>query len=214
MRTTLLIALSLTVLLGAPAPVCAAPETSDYRPDSPAWNGLSRFVAEAQAQGCAVTSADSLDWKALGPRDVLFFIYPQSPVDPEALGEYLAKGGRLLLADDFGAAAPAFAALQLQRTHARLEGVPRDPAHPELPVARVGLLTALGRSTPRLVTNHPAAFETVLPATYALSPGQALVVEGRVGPGRFVALADPSVLINNMLELEPNGAFARARACC
>ncbi len=185
-------------------------EVRDYRPDSPAWNGLSGFVAEAQALGCAISPADNLDWRALGPRDVLFFVYPQSSIDPEALGEYLARGGRLLLADDFGAAAPAFAALQLQRTAARLDGVKHEPGHPELPVAEVRLLTAIGRSTGRLVANHPAAFETVLPPTFSFSAGQALVVEGRVGPGRFVALADPSVLINNMLELEPNRAFARA----
>lgn len=187
-----------------------ATDSRDYRPDSPAWNGLSRFVEQAASQGCAITPADAIDWTRLGARDVLFFVFPQSPVDAEALGTFLTNGGRVLLADDFGAAAPAFEVLQLHRTPARLEGVPREAGHPELPIARVNLLTALGRSTPRLVTNHPAAFETTLPATFALSPAQAVVVEGRVGKGRFVALADPSVLINNMLEIEGNAAFARA----
>ena len=60
------------------------------------------------------------------------------------------------------------------------------------------------------MANHPAALQTRLPATYAFSPGQALVVEGKVGKGRFVALANPSVLINNMAELPDNQAFARA----
>jgi hypothetical protein len=204
-----LLALAWVGLLSAPARALEAP-SRDYRPDSPAWNGLSRFVEQAAAQGCAVTPADALDWQRLSARDVLFFVYPQSPVDAAALGEFLVAGGRVLLADDFGAAAPAFEVLQLHRAAARLDGVPREPGHPELPVARVKLLTSLGRSTPRLVTNHPAAFETTLPPTYELSPAQALVVEGRVGRGRFVALADPSVLINNMLELEGNAAFARA----
>jgi hypothetical protein len=204
-----LITLASLGVLAASARALETP-TRDYRPDSPGWNGLSRFVEQAASQGCAVTPSDALDWQRLSPRDVLFFVYPQSPVDPTALGEFLVAGGRVLLADDFGAAAPAFEVLQLHRAAARLEGVPREPGHPELPVARVKLLTALGRSTPRVVTNHPAAFETTLPATYELSPAQALVVEGRVGRGRFVALADPSVLINNMLELEGNAAFARA----
>jgi hypothetical protein len=185
-------------------------EPGDYRADSPAWNGLSRFYAEAQAQGCSMSQANAIDWARLGPRDVLFFIYPQGAIDPDALGDFLTRGGRVLIADDFGAAGPALEALQLHRSAARLEGVPREPGHPELPVARVSLLTALGRSTPQITANHPAAFETSLPATYSLSPAQALVVEGHVGKGRFIALADPSVLINNMMELPSNAAFARA----
>ena len=201
-------AAALLVALCLCAPARAAPE-EDYRPDSSAWNGLSRFLAEATAAGCAVSPATTLDWARLGPRDVLFFVYPLSPVDPDALGDFLSRGGRALLADDFGAAGPALDALQLHRGAARLEGVLREPGHPELPVARVALLTALGRSTPRLVTNHPAVFETSLPATFALSPAQAIVVEGGVGRGHFIALADPSVLINNMMELEGNAAFAR-----
>src|SRR5262249_42381362 len=58
--------------------------------------------------------------------------------------------------------------------------------------------------------NHPAFFSAATPATYSFSPGAALVVEGRLGKGYFVAIADPSVLINNMLDIDENLAFARA----
>src|SRR5262249_54877572 len=87
--------------------------------------------------------------------------------------------------------------------------VDRYNKNPQLPIAHARLQTALGRSTPQLVANHPAAFATAMPATFELSPGAALVVEGRVGRGQLVAIADPSVLINNMLEIEGNRAFAR-----
>src|SRR5262249_41011705 len=64
--------------------------------------------------------------------------------------------------------------------------------------------------------NHPATLRSTLPPAYAFAPGAALVVEGRVGKGSFVAIADPSVLINNMLEIDGNRAFAEglvARTC-
>ncbi|MEO6955019.1 MAG: DUF4350 domain-containing protein [Polyangia bacterium] len=186
----------------------AAPH--DYRLDSSGWNGLSKLGDEAEAVGCKVAAADELDWSRLGPRDVVFMIYPQSPVEPVPMAEYLERGGKLLLADDFGSAEEAFATLELRRIPARLDGVPRQTGHPELPIAHARLLTVLGRSTEAIVANHPAAFATQLPATYTFSPGQALVVEGQVGKGRFVALADPSVLINNMMELEGNRLFVRA----
>src|SRR6185295_10005434 len=88
--------------------------------------------------------------------------------------------------------------------------VERFQGRTELPIARPVLKTVLGQSTAGLVANHSTAFVTALPPTFAFSPGAALVVEGRVGAGSFVALADPSVLINNMLELDEDRAFARA----
>ncbi len=185
-------------------------DSRDYRADSPAWNGLSSFVEEAHTAGCALTTTDHLDWSQLSSRDVLFFVYPQSTIEASALGAFLTNGGRVLIADDYGAASTTLEALEIRRHPARLESVPRDLRHPELPVARAGLLTALGRSTPELLANHPAAFETALPATFVFSAGQALVVEGKVGRGHFVALADPSVLINNMLDVPGNRAFVRA----
>jgi len=199
-------ALALSLLFASRA--LAAP--ADYRLDSDAWNGLSRFAAEASELGCKISASDELDWRSLGAHDVLFVIYPLAAVDPQGMAMFLQRGGKLLLADDFGTAEAAFAALELRRVPAHLEGVPRMPGHPELPIARPRLLTELGRSVNELVANQPAVFDTALPATYAFSPGQALVVEGQVGTGRFVALSDPSVLINNMLEVEGNRLFARA----
>jgi hypothetical protein len=201
--------LSLALAVG-PRGAHAAP--LDYALDSKEWNGLGRLAEEARAAGCALVARASLDWDALVPTDVLWFVYPRSEIDPVKLRRFLAAGGRAVVADDFGAAAEALASLGVRRAaEARLGvGVARYLDNPNLPVARAGLGTPLGRSTETLVANHPASFSTVLPPTFAFAPGAALVVEGRLGAGRFVAIADPSMLINNMLELAQNGAFARA----
>lgn len=181
----------------------------DYAPGSTEWNGLAKLWDEARQAGCAIKAVDELDWSSLDGHDVLWFVYPRGTVDATRLRRFLQAGGRALVADDFGAAAQALEALGLRR------GVPpaaveRYHENPNLPLARSRLSTALGRSAESLVANHPASFSSALPATFAFRPGAALVVEGRIGKGSFVALADPSVLINNMLEIDGNRAFARA----
>jgi Domain of unknown function (DUF4350) len=184
----------------------------DYAPSSTEWNGLSRLVDVAAGSGCAVEATDRLDWSELGPRDVLWFVYPRAAVEADKLERWLRAGGRVVIADDFGAADPALRALGIRRARAAVEVPDAQRYHhnANLPIARAALPTALGRSTDALVANHPASFESAIPPTFAFQPGAALVVEGSLGRGSFVAISDPSVLINNMLELDGNRAFARA----
>jgi hypothetical protein len=183
---------------------------SDYRLDSREWNGLGRLRDEATAAGCAIRATEKLDWSALDARDVLWFVYPRTAVDGGMLRRYLEAGGRAVLADDFGASDAALAALDIRRLRGELHGVDRYDDNAALPVARQTLSTELSVGITDVVANHPAFFSTPNPATYSFSPGAALVVEGRLGKGYFVAIADPSVLINNMLDIDENLAFARA----
>jgi uncharacterized protein DUF4350 len=182
----------------------------DYRLDSRDWNGLGRLADEATAAGCTMTATDTLDWSTLEARDVVWFVYPRTAVDGGMLRRYLEAGGRAVLADDFGASDAALAALEIRRLRGELHGVDRYDANAALPIARQALSTELSVGIADVVANHPAFFSAATPATYAFSPGAALVVEGRLGKGYFVAIADPSVLINNMLDIDENLAFARA----
>lgn len=182
----------------------------DYALASRAWNGLGRLDDEAAAAGCTVVPTQVLDWSTLEARDALWFVYPRAPIDPRRLRRFLTLGGRVVLADDFGAADAALAALEIRRLHGPLDGAARYQDNPALPVARQMLQTELSADLPDVVANHPAFFSAATPATYAFVPGAALVVEGRLGKGYFVALSDPSVLINNMLEIDEDLAFARA----
>ncbi|MGZ3405918.1 MAG: DUF4350 domain-containing protein [Polyangia bacterium] len=180
--------------------------------DSREWNGLGRLHDEAVAAGCAMTATETLDWSALDARDVVWFVYPRTAVDGAMLRRYLEAGGRAVLADDFGASDAALAALDIRRLRGELRGADRYDGNPALPIARQTLSTELSVGISDVVANHPAFFSTPNPATYSFSPGAALVVEGRLPPGKgyFVAIADPSVLINNMLDIDENLAFARA----
>jgi hypothetical protein len=126
------------------------------------------------------------------------------------LRRWLEAGGRAVVADDFGASDAALAALDIRRLRGELTNVDRYDGNAALPIARQTFSTELSVGIGDLVANHPAFFSTPNPATYAFSPGAALVVEGRLGKGYFVAIADPSVLINNMLDIDENKRFAAA----
>ena len=182
----------------------------DYRLDSRDWNGLGRLADEARAVGCTISASDTLDWSTLESTDAVWFVYPRTAVDGGRLRRFLEAGGRAVIADDFGAADAALSALEIRRLRGELPDIARYDDNPALPVAHQAMATELSVGVPSLVANHPAFFSAATPATYAFAPGAALVVEGRLGKGYFVALADPSVLINNMLEIEDDLAFARA----
>jgi hypothetical protein len=185
----------------------------DYALDSGDWNGLGTFATLARAAGCTVERGTALDWSTARARDALVFVYPRSPIDPGRLKKWLAAGGTAVIADDFGAAGPALQALSIERRPLADGEAPETwEDHPGLPIARPALKTALGRAVPGVVANHPAALVTALPATYRFSHDAALLVEGHIGRGRFVALSDPSVLINQMLDLDDNRDLVRVLA--
>ncbi len=187
--------------------------STDYDLASTEWNGLSDLANEAHTVGCLIESRSELDWAKLDGHDALWFVYPTKEVDPQNLRRFLISGGRAVIADDFGRAGAALDALEIHRfqdSESLPDNVPRFHESPGLPIATPSLLTALGRSTDSLVANHPSLLSTVHPATFQFFPGGGLVVEGKLGRGDFVALGDPSLLINNMMAIDGNRRFVRA----
>ncbi len=195
-------------LLAVPGIAGAA---GDYDPESDEWNGLSRLVELARARGIDLDHPDEVDYGALGSETSLLIVYPTVPLDREALVAYLRRGGRVLIADDFGTAGPLLAQLGVERDERPIERGLFFRDRPTLPVAAPAtdehVLTVGVR---RLVTNHPTTLITDLPPVFtAGQPARTLVSVGAVGDGRVVLLGDPSVLINNMLEMRGNERFAR-----
>lgn len=199
--------------------LAAASLTADYSTQSSDWNGLAALARSAAERGCPIEAREQLEWDKLTGTDALWIVYPRAPVDGDKLALFLEAGGRVLIGDDFGAADSALRRLELERRTARVNAGSYYQNNPNLPEAESTAQTALGRSTSSLVANHPAWFQTGptgpngpgrWPATFRFAPQAAAVVEGSVGRGRFVALADPSVLINNMQEIESDRAFAAA----
>jgi hypothetical protein len=154
-----------------------------------------------------------LRWDQLPAGSALMVIHPRVQLDPAQVRAFLASGGRLLVADDFGEADALLEDLGITR-RAPSGSVAAHRFHdgnPNLPVARVtGARHALNEGLGEVVANHPAYFTSRWPTLLGFGRGvQQLLVAATVGRGRLVALSDPSVLISAMLRFEGNAALAR-----
>jgi hypothetical protein len=192
----------------------AEPESvaADYETDSLDWNGLSTLEALAHGMGLEVTPETTIDWDDIERGDVLMLLYPTSRIDPAHLAAFLHNGGRVLVADDFGKAEEALAGLGILRGSGA--GVRADQFYDGRTYAPVARPLAPGHplaaGVDALTANHPSVWSATggAESIFAFDGGESLVAALQVGEGRLVALADPSVLINRMLEFDGNLAFA------
>ncbi len=214
MTAPLLPLLALGALLGAaPAPLSGLDDAvsvgRDFHISHKGWNGLSDFATLAADLGCPIEVRRTLDYGALDGQDVLLFLHPETAIDESNLLAFLAAGGRAVLADDYGQSSGVLGRLGISRRTSSLPpGTPRYRDGQELPIAVPTRGTAIGRAATELVANHSGFFTSALPATYSFAAGAGLVIEATVQRGRVVAIADPSLFINNMLQLPGNRDFA------
>src|SRR5262245_4677528 len=197
-------AVAAILIIGLAAPARGG---TDYDAASRAWNGLSEL--RALATPLAMESGTDVTWENLAPdRDVLFILYPTREVDAVQLVSFIRAGGRVLLGDDFGNAGEALARLSVIRREAATVRARRHEGNPNLPIAEPHK-HPLSRDVKELVTNHPRVLTATGGETvFSFAGGDAVVVAGELGSGRYVVLSDPSVLINAMLAFDGNLNFA------
>jgi hypothetical protein len=178
----------------------------DYDPLSKDWYGLSRWSALCSGNGMPVTAVASLEWSELGAEDVLVLMYPLSRVPPDKLEAFISAGGHAIIADDFGDAADALAGLGLLRADTGIPKARRFYADRMFaPIAVPKIDHPLTQQVEEVITNHPAALLHVRGATEVIGFDEgALVVAGERGTGRFIAVADPSIFINSMMQFRGN----------
>ncbi|MBN1769786.1 MAG: DUF4350 domain-containing protein [Deltaproteobacteria bacterium] len=186
------------------------PEAPDYAPVR-AWNGLGRFVELAQSLGIAVDVVPQ-DVLPLDPATSLVLVYPETAPDGSALAEFVAAGGRLLVADDYGLGAGALAPLGLLRVAGPAAPGAAFRGNPDFPVAVPLVPHPVLEGVGAVVTNHPAALGAGPGGRCLLGfhapPPACLLAEASLGYGTALALADPSVLIDLMLEVDGNRRLA------
>ena len=188
----------------------ARAQSADYDPYSQAWNGMSSFVGLAEGMGFEVSAVSQLDWDELTAGDILVLVYPLQRVDPGDLSAFVQAGGYAVIADDFGEGKEAMAGLGLLRAEAT---VPRAGSHWKghlhAPIATADGDHPVAHDVGELVTNHPSLLtQTDGVTTIAGFDNGAVVVAGERGSGRFVAISDPSILINKMLLFRGNVQLA------
>ena len=178
----------------------------EYDPYSQAWNGMASFVGLAEGMGFSVSPQVSLEWGEISSADILFLVFPLQRVDPAKLGAFVNAGGNVVIADDFGDSREAMQALGLMR--ANVEQVRASRFYEGLtyaPIANGRSGHPVAQDVGDVITNHPAVLTSVEGAdtVVALEQG-AIVAAGERGSGRFVAVSDPSIFINRMLQFPGN----------
>lgn len=187
---------------------CRALAQADFAPEGDAWNGVSELLEIARQRG-TVRWVDRLDAGALRSQDALLILGPREAPPAAAVTGFLRSGGRVALADDFGGGEALLRTFQIGRDEPSRDRAPRLRGNPELLVARPHGRHRLTTGVSALVTNHPRiVYHRELAPIFELADAEAVVLAGAVGEGRLVAIGDPSVLINNMLELGGNRRFA------
>lgn len=181
------------------------------------WEGTSDLVRLARSElGPAhVVVTDQIDFRQLSPDDGLLLLHPDRALDVEELRKFMLGGGRIVLLDDFGRGDALLARFGLKRLPS-----PRKPAellrnNPQLPLAEPAGAHPVVTDVSRVVTNHPTglAHPNLSPVLKIRAAGDepevAVAVAGTVGQGRFLAVGDPSIVINSVLRYAGNKTFAR-----
>jgi len=184
---------------------------SEFGVDSTAWNGLSELAEIADSDARALERPSVIEISALGADDALLIIHPTGDLPVTALTEFLRRGGRVAIADDRGSADQVLDVFGITRdqpnANAEATSIRENSA---LLVAQPAGGHALTLDVRAVVTNHSASLRHAqLEPVFTFGDGSALILAGAVGQGRLIAIADSSVLINNMLELEGNRQLAR-----
>ena len=198
----------MAVLVASPLGVRA---DDDYDPRSRAWNGLSRLMELAEDEGIAIEAPSELDLGAVSSADGVLLVYPAQDLPVASLAAFMRDGGRLGIADDFGTGDELLDVYRIHRQAISGGDTVHLRGNPNLPVAQPHARHTLTDGITAVVANHPASlYHAALDPLLAFDgAGRALVLAGAVGEGRLVAVGDPSILINNMLELRDNERFAR-----
>lgn len=192
------------ITLGTCAP--SAHAQAEYGPDNTEWDGLSELMALAEENHIAIDTPADLDLGALAPGDAIVILFPSASL-PAGLGGFMAEGGRVAIADDFGASDAFLTSFGIQRTPMSASGL---RGNPNLPIAAPRGAHPITAGVSALVTNHPTTLHhrELVPVFSIGDESQAVVLAGAVGSGRLIVLGDPSVLINNMMQFRGNKRFA------
>ncbi|MBM4341847.1 MAG: DUF4350 domain-containing protein [Deltaproteobacteria bacterium] len=201
----------------------------DFAADSHEWNGLAGLLAAAQTIDVTLQAANELDFASLDRHSVVLLLAPEAGPDAKNLVElksFLASGGRLIVADDFRAGRQWVAPFGIEWLDQPGPAAAHYDRNRELPVVQVAadphaVETAKQWTGPKsaytpaqflghnvkngVVLNHPAAVQPMAGASTAIwgafdgTPRTAWLMEAARGRGRVLALADSSVLINQMV---------------
>lgn len=200
----------LTLLCGFPTLGFA--QEGDFDFDSSDWNGMQDFKMVAQAQKVELVIHNTLNYKTMDIKEPWIIIHPKRELKHGSLTRYIVKGGRVLLADDFGKSDAFLERLDLSRVMPTRGALPHNhfvKGNPALPVFIPKGVHPLLEGVKKMVANHPSILFNVGGPVVSYDDGGGLVYDMNLGKGKVVVLSDSSLLINHMILLADNDKFVR-----
>jgi hypothetical protein len=181
------------------------------------WEGLADFLrlTQKELESRRVVTAERVDLGELSPDDTLVLVHPERELAADELEFFMRAGGNVVLLDDFGTGDAVLAHFHMQRLP-----LPARPANmlrnnPAFAVAEPASSHAAVADVTHVVTNHATGIsdydlKPLLVVHGRDEPNVLLAVVGAVGAGHFLAVGDPSIVMNAMLRYPGNRAFALA----
>ena len=207
------VAIVVCVLWSAPA------MTEDFATQSEEWHGLSDFVELLEVQQRDVREVQRLEWADVDADDAIIIVYPDEELDVDSLASFVVDGGRVMLADDFGASGSLLERLNLDRRTPEPDELPHDDFvddHRGWPRFDVGGGHPMIDGVDEVVANYPAVLDNVGGPVIGYGEDGGLVYDMELGEGRAVVVADPGIFINAMMGAADNRrlAFNTAQHIC
>lgn len=225
-----LISLTIALVIILTAAVWLFPTRDDFRTENPFWNGSRELAARYP-----ISPLESLVDLPSSPQGSTLIIIPYLPFLPgelEALNNFVTKGGTLILADDYGYGNQV---LEYLRLRVRFSGQALlDPLvnylHQNLPRITHFTTHVITNNLQSLVLNHATSLaevenSQVIVRSSSISfldqngdetwqedePTGPLPVISlhKLGFGQVILMADPSLFINSMGEMESNDTLMK-----
>ncbi|MFC2002714.1 DUF4350 domain-containing protein [Chloroflexota bacterium] len=204
------------------------PSSDDFRSDNPFWNGIKN--ANSTYEALPLESLSDLPLLPHGSTLILIPYLNFTPTELEGLDSFVTRGGRLILADDYGLGNQLLEHLGLE---VRFSQQPLlDPLfnHRNRRFPRISHIIAspITSNTESLILNHATSLTNVeagdvlaLSSLYSfldLNGNESLDEDEPVGPlpvvsqhnlnnGSIILISDPSIFINCMAYLANNSIF-------
>jgi hypothetical protein len=222
-----LIILVLVIVLSLAVVIWFYPPSEDFGKENPFWNGLKNFYSEFKA-----SSIDSLDDLPLNPGETVLVSIPYlqfNQQELETLEDYLSSGGTLVLLDDYGYGNDIvdYLDIDFRFIYSLLDPLSNDQ-NEWYPRIKTFASVPVTENVESILLNHAAGLrggseEEVIAWSSRFSffdinndsdwddgePKGPIPVAAAlpVGDGYLVLIADPSILINSMVDRDNNHKF-------
>jgi hypothetical protein len=220
----LLLLFTLFIILGFSMIVWFYPSNGDYRADNPFWNGLQTF--EKQSNAIPIDDLSSLPATTTGTSLVIIPYTQCTETELAQIRTYVTNGGTLVLLDDYGYGNQILTSIGagIEFSGKQLVDPLFDYHTKLLPRITDFATNKITTNVSSIVFNHATALKVTSATVAAYSSSFSfldqnnnqkyeetektgplpVIAHQQIGQGHVIAIADPSLLINSMINLEDN----------